>query len=269
MKKIVIFALACLALWSFAFAQDDICTMEYAPVCGQPPMPVCPPGMACIEMMPAPATYGNDCMRRVADAEFLYTGACEDQTIEPIVCTKEYMPVCGEIQIQCITTPCDPIQETYGNSCMMKAAGADFLYNGACADVDLQSCSSYFDGCNTCSVEDGELGACTLMFCESMQAPRCLQYVSEVKFGDDILLSANALQTIKNVVTRILSPWANLATKSDLYNMFLGAIDQKIADIKYEMMVSRYTPEGYKIVVRKLSILQYVQFLLRNLQAAL
>jgi len=166
-------------------------------------------------------------------------------------------------------TPCDPIQETYGNSCMMKAAGADFLYNGACADVDLQSCSSYFDGCNTCSVEDGELGACTLMICESMQAPRCLQYVSEVAFGDDVLLSATALQTIRNVVTHILTPWANLASKSDLYNMFLGAIDQKIADIKYEMMVSRYTPEGYKVVVRKLSILQYVQFILRNLQAAL
>jgi len=68
--------------------------------------------------------------------------------------------------------------------------------------------------------------------------------VSEVKFGDDdILLSATALQTIKNVVTRILTPWATLATRSDLYAMFLGAIDQKIADIKYEMMVAHYTPE--------------------------
>lgn len=103
-----------------------------------------------------------------------------------------------------------------------------------------------------------------------MQAPRCLEYVSEVKFGDDdVLLSATALQTIGNVVTHILTPWANLATKSDLYNMFLSSIDQKIADIKYEMMVSHYTPEGYRAVVRKLSILQYVQFLLRNLQAAL
>ncbi len=272
MKKILVFALACLALWSFGFAQDEatVCTMEYAPVCGQPPMPACPDGMACAQVMPQPQTYGNDCMRRAADAEFLYTGECEDVVLEPVACTKEYMPVCGSKQIQCFTTPCDPIQETYGNKCMMEADGADFLYNGTCAEVDLQMCSRYFDGCNTCSVEDGELGACTEMACMGeQQAPRCLNFVSEVKFGEDVLLSTDALQTIRSVVTRILSPWATLATKSDLYAAFLNAIDQKIADIKYEMMVSHYTPEGYRVVVRKLSILQYVQFLLRNLQAAL
>lgn len=43
-------------------------------------------------------------------------------------CTKEYNPVCALTQIQCITTPCDPIPETYGNTCMMEAADAEFLY---------------------------------------------------------------------------------------------------------------------------------------------
>jgi hypothetical protein len=38
--------------------QDSVaCTMEYAPVCGQPPMLACPEGMACIQMMPIPKTY--------------------------------------------------------------------------------------------------------------------------------------------------------------------------------------------------------------------
>jgi hypothetical protein len=49
-------------------------------------------------------------------------------------CTKEYEPVCGQIRIVCITTPCNPIQQTYANKCMMKAAGAEKLYDGACKD---------------------------------------------------------------------------------------------------------------------------------------
>lgn len=244
--------------------------MEYAPVCGQPPMPACPAGMMCPQMMPQPVTYGNDCMRNAAKAEWLYTGECQSVSPEPTACTKEYMPVCGEIQIQCFTTPCNPIHETYGNACEMKSAGAHLLYKGACADVDLSTCSSYFDGCNTCSVKDGALDACTEMACLGEQKPpRCLQYVSEVRFGDYVALSVDGMQTIKDVVTRILAPWTTLVTKSGLYNRLLTAIQDKVAAIKYEMMVSRYTAEGYQKVVHQLSILQYLEFLLRNLQAAL
>lgn len=32
-------------------------------------------------------------------------------------CIEIYQPVCGQVQIQCITTPCDPIKETFANSC--------------------------------------------------------------------------------------------------------------------------------------------------------
>lgn len=53
------------------------CTKEYMPVCGQPPMPTCPDGYACAQVMPAPTTYGNDCMRKAAGAEFLYQGECK------------------------------------------------------------------------------------------------------------------------------------------------------------------------------------------------
>lgn len=42
----------------------------------------------------------------------------------PILCTMQYAPVCGYTPIQCITTPCEPIRQTYGNSCMAGAAGA-------------------------------------------------------------------------------------------------------------------------------------------------
>ena len=32
-------------------------------------------------------------------------------------CIEIYQPVCGQVQVQCITTPCDPVKETYENSC--------------------------------------------------------------------------------------------------------------------------------------------------------
>ena len=32
-------------------------------------------------------------------------------------CVQVYAPVCAEVQIQCITTPCNPIKETFSNSC--------------------------------------------------------------------------------------------------------------------------------------------------------
>lgn len=50
----------------------------------------------------------------------------------PQVCTKEYAPICGSKPIVCITTPCNPVQQTYGNRCTMQADGATFLYEGAC-----------------------------------------------------------------------------------------------------------------------------------------
>jgi putative hemolysin len=50
------------------------------------------------------------------------------------VCTMEYAPVCASVQVQCIKAPCDPIQQTFGNTCMMKAnKHAIYLHDGECA----------------------------------------------------------------------------------------------------------------------------------------
>ncbi len=32
-------------------------------------------------------------------------------------CIEIYQPVCGAVKVQCVTTPCDPAQETFANSC--------------------------------------------------------------------------------------------------------------------------------------------------------
>lgn len=51
------------------------------PVCGQPPMPPCPPGLACIQMMPAPKTYSSHSEMKQAKAEFISDGPCEGRFV--------------------------------------------------------------------------------------------------------------------------------------------------------------------------------------------
>ena len=43
--------------------------------------------------------------------------------------------------------------------------------------IDLTNCTSYFDGCNTCFVQSGQVGGCTRMYCETQTEPKCLEYV--------------------------------------------------------------------------------------------
>lgn len=48
-------------------------------------------------------------------------------------CTREYMPVCAEIQVQCIKAPCSPIKETFSNKCEMENNSlATFLHTWTC-----------------------------------------------------------------------------------------------------------------------------------------
>ena len=48
-------------------------------------------------------------------------------------CTKEYVPVCAEVQVECIAAPCKPIKKTFPNMCVMQNnKNAKFLYKGSC-----------------------------------------------------------------------------------------------------------------------------------------
>lgn len=58
------------------------CTMEYAPVCGQPQEPACRRSIpACMMATPGPQTYSNRCMMDAEGATFLYSGACTATSI--------------------------------------------------------------------------------------------------------------------------------------------------------------------------------------------
>jgi len=51
------------------------------------------------------------------------------------ICTEEYMPVCGQVQVECIKAPCPPIKQTFDNKCVACANSLTISYTqGACAD---------------------------------------------------------------------------------------------------------------------------------------
>ncbi len=46
--------------------------------------------------------------------DFVY---CTEEQRNADACIEIYQPVCGFVEVQCITTPCDPVPQTFSNSC--------------------------------------------------------------------------------------------------------------------------------------------------------
>jgi hypothetical protein len=59
------------------------------------------------------------------------TTICVGTCVEEI-CTDEYEPVCGELDVQCIQEPCLPIEVTFTNICELNQAGAVLVYESEC-----------------------------------------------------------------------------------------------------------------------------------------
>ena len=58
---------------------------------------------------------------------------CTDQMKQAEACTMEYAPVCGMVEVQCITAPCDPVPETFSNGCSACSQGNVVSYTeGEC-----------------------------------------------------------------------------------------------------------------------------------------
>jgi hypothetical protein len=58
---------------------------------------------------------------------------------DQVMCTQQYEPVCGKLNVACFTTPCEPEYQTYGNSCMAGAAGATEITPGECAPTNTST----------------------------------------------------------------------------------------------------------------------------------
>jgi PKD repeat protein/outer membrane murein-binding lipoprotein Lpp len=124
----------------------------------------------------------------------------------PTACTMEYAPVCGLKQVVCIKAPCNPVQQTYSNKCMLAGDGATFLYTGACRPqtgnpADDPQCKIWFDGCNTCSrTAPGTPGMCTMMACMTTEGyvptPYCKEYFSNTSGNKPPVISSVSGPTI-------------------------------------------------------------------------
>jgi len=63
---------------------------------------------------------------------------CTETMKQSEFCTMEYRPVCGLVEIQCVTTPCEPIPETFSNGCMACAQGNVSSYTeGQCEVLEV------------------------------------------------------------------------------------------------------------------------------------
>jgi carboxymethylenebutenolidase len=78
-------------------------------------------------------------------------------------CIEIYQPVCGQVQVECVTTPCNPVKETFENSCKACANERVISYTeGKCIEeiadswktdgiVLMQHESEGYYGCFGCS----------------------------------------------------------------------------------------------------------------------
>lgn len=83
-------------------------------------------------------------------------------------CTKEYKPVCGSVKVQCFTTPCNPVEQTFSNKCEMESYwNTTFLHEWTCeADSEVLD-----------STQDEEI-----MMCPMIYMPVC--WVDGVTYGN-------------------------------------------------------------------------------------
>jgi hypothetical protein len=165
---------------------------------------------------------------------------------EPTMCTMQYDPVCGVDGV------------TYGNAC--SAGKTEIAYAGECALPDLQYCAAYYDGCNNCSVEEWQVAACTLMYCESPTTPRCTQFVETVKRNDMVLIDKQKQTELSTIFNTITTPRNSLDTETQhkYYKALARAFDARVKEWKDFAMVASFTPEGYAQFQKKIIIYAYL-----------
>ncbi len=59
---------------------------------------------------------------------------CTAEQKQAEACIEIYAPVCAQVQVECVTTPCNPVPQTYPNSCFACAENRVISYtDGSCA----------------------------------------------------------------------------------------------------------------------------------------
>lgn len=71
---------------------------------------ICPDGSAV-------GREGADCAFAACPSASTSETVCTDEQREVHACIELYAPVCASVEVQCVTTPCNPIPQTFSNGC--------------------------------------------------------------------------------------------------------------------------------------------------------
>jgi len=123
---------------------------------------------------------------------------------------------------------------------------------------ELKQCKTYYDGCNTCSVnEDGSLWACTLMFCQEKQTPKCLEKKEEPKQEYKFEKMCSMLDGEPNDTRLKIAPYCDVKEIWRVFDFELKAIYNDIIWDSVYIWWSKYFDESKKMYNTDLMILDY------------
>jgi hypothetical protein len=169
------------------------------------------------------ATYGNACSAWCEWVEIAYVWACEFGV--PGECARWYTwEVCGSDG------------RTYDDACDLEAAWVEKAYDGWCVAepwfwwvVDAPAfCTSWYDGCNECGIENGFLSACTERACFTMNRAHCTAFAFT-------LVTPWHERLIEDVVSKRKSD-----ASAQQIEEIVAKVTEKIDEINYTLSVSSF-----------------------------
>lgn len=140
----------------------------------------CNSGQFCRDMGSQPYRLGG---RRLQPRE------CIDKSITGESCggytLPEYQTRCMD-GLECVNTMGPMIADAPGTCSEPCSPNEKRDDHGKCVGKIPSNCASWYDGCNTCSVNNGKIGECTRMYCFSPGESECTSYYkrSPLNIGD-------------------------------------------------------------------------------------